>query len=154
MGFGEVAASAIMFIAILSSATLVVFIYNNYVTATTASVNTRQDYMAEQIKTSITIEHVSYDDTSDQIRMYTRNTGKSILKISQLSVYISNDRVSDSSANTSVSITSDTDTINTGLWDPNEVLEIVSNKTLVSGNTYTAIIVTHYGVKDEYSFSA
>ncbi|MFW5746348.1 MAG: hypothetical protein ACOCWQ_02225 [Nanoarchaeota archaeon] len=153
MGFGEIASAAIMFIAVTSAATLLAFVFNNYANSASASISTRQTFMNEQLKSDITIENVLYDVTSQQVKVYVRNTGQSAMKINYTSAFIANERVDFSSAAASIEVISDTDTVNTGIWDSKETVLITSNQSITPGVTHTVAIITQYGVKDEYEFS-
>lgn len=142
-----------MFIAVISAATMLVFVFNNYVTSASATVATRQSYMESQLRTDITIENVVYNSTAGNVRIYVRNTGDSTMRPGTLSVFVANEWMNNNSVNTSMEVLADSQVANVGLWDPKEVLHIERNQTVSSGETHKVIIVTPYGVKDEYEFS-
>ncbi|MFT4310638.1 MAG: hypothetical protein ACMXYC_03325 [Candidatus Woesearchaeota archaeon] len=148
MGFGEIAGSLIMFIAIVSTATILAFMFSNYTQATTSTIASQQQALNEQLKTSITIEHVFYDN--NQLQMYVRNTGKSILRPQNINIFVGNQYINKNSSNTSVEILPDTDTVNIGLWDPKELLQIITNITLPAQQSHTIIITTEHGVRAQH----
>ena len=153
MGFGDIASTTIMFIAVLSAATLLAFVFNNYASSTTSSINTRQAYLANQLKTDINIENVVYNTTQGSVKVYVRNTGDAKLDVEYISAFIANEWLNNNTDETSIQVISDTDTLNIGVWDPKEILLIDTNLSISAGTSYDAIVVTQYGVKDSYEFS-
>jgi archaellum component FlaG (FlaF/FlaG flagellin family) len=153
MGFGEIASTTIMFIAVLSAATLLAFVFNNYAHSTTTSIGSRQAYLNNQIKTDISIENVVYNSTGGTIKMYVRNTGDSKMDVVYISAFIASTWLNNNTENSSIYVLPDTDTKNTGIWDPKEILLIETNLTISSGSTYEALVLTQYGIKDTYEFS-
>lgn len=152
MGFGEIAASTIMFITVLSAATLVALTFNNYASSANSAITARQQFMASQLRTDITIEHIVYDSLEEQIRLYVRNTGDTSLRLDQISAYIADKRIEFGSSDASISIAPDTDLINPGIWDPSEIAVIQVNQS-VSSSIHKAIVMTPYGVSAQKDFS-
>ena len=134
MGFGDIASTTIMFIAVLSAATLLAFVFNNYASSTTSSINTRQAYLANQLKTDINIENVVYNTTQGSVKVYVRNTGDAKLDVEYISAFIANEWLNNNTDETSI-------------------LVIDTNLAISAGTSYDAIVVTQYGVKDSYEFS-
>jgi archaellum component FlaF (FlaF/FlaG flagellin family) len=153
MGYGEIAATTILFISVLTASSFLAFALNNYVSEASSSIGTKQEYMNNQLRTDITIENVVYNSTGNNVRVFVRNTGESVMKVGHLSAYIANEWMNNNTNEVAIHVVSDSDTVNVGVWDPKEIIRIDANQSLASGITHKAIIITPYGIKDEYEFS-
>lgn len=151
MGFSESVTHIIMFIAVVTIATSLVFIFNQQISQSASSVAIRQQYLSNQIKTAIEIEAVKYD--SGVVTAYVKNIGDSVFYPNRSTVYIDKDRIP-FNENMSFSIESDTETKNIGILDSNEVFKIIINKTLQTSETHELLIVTQYNARDVYDFSS
>ncbi|MBD3209214.1 hypothetical protein GF367_02235 [Candidatus Woesearchaeota archaeon] len=150
MGFGNVATTIILFIAVMLLATGVIITINNHVQQSQDSMKIQADALNNQIKTSILITEVNY--TSGNLVLYITNDGKTTLKTSKVDVFVDADFIPRNTTGRNITIEPSTDTTNPGLWDPDEVLKINVTKTLDAGQHRVAV-TTQYGNKDEELFS-
>lgn len=150
MGFGNVATTIIMFIAVLMLATGVLITMNNQIEQSQASMKVQNDYLNNQLKTNILINQVNY--SAGQTTLYVMNEGKTILKLDKTDVFLDAEFIPRNDTNRSITIETSTDITNPGLWDPDEMVKIVINQTLTAGEHRVAV-TTQYGVKDEELFS-
>ena len=150
MGFGDSASQMIMFIAVVTISVALVFIFNSYIDESAGTVSARQDYLNNQLRTSVTIESVTY--SAGTITAYVKNIGDSNFYANRSTVYINKERIP-LNENLSFVIEADTDTKNVGVFDPNEVVKITINKTLVSDSTQEILFITPYSSQDSYEFS-
>ena len=74
-GFGGVASTLIMFIAIIGVTTGMVMSFQNYFIETKTVLDSQQKQTNQKLKTFISITNVYYDDSSDNLRVYVKNTG-------------------------------------------------------------------------------
>lgn len=151
MGFGDIASQMIMLIAVLSASVVIVVAFNNQIAETSSSVETRQNNLDMQLRTDINVELLDYNSTSEQVIFYIKNTGQTRMRISEMSFYINGAWIANNS-DRSIMVLSDTDTINTGIWDPGEVIYGIVNQTL-SSDTHTLRVVTPYLTDETEEFS-
>jgi len=152
MGFDGIAAQTIMFIAVISAASLLVLAFNSEISRTTSSMITKQSALNNQLRTDVNIESVIYNPTTSFLQVYAKNTGKTILRTDLLSIYVNNIYISNSSRN--ISILPDTNTLNVEYWDPNEVILINISGVGNSNSLNTVSILTQYQTRDTEEFSA
>lgn len=150
MGFGDSASQMILFIAVITISAALVFVFNSYIDESAGTVSARQDFLNNQLRTSIVIESVSY--SSGQITAYVKNIGDTRFYPNDTTVYVDRERIP---LNDSISfvIESDTDTKNVGVFDSNEILKITINKTLSSSETFELLVTSPYNTQDSYEFS-
>ena len=153
MGSSTVASHAIMFIAVMTMATSLVVVFKGYVDTTSSAIITQQKFMADQLKTDISISHINYDNTTNKTYVYLKNTGKTKLDIDYVDIYIDSERIPRNGLNRSIQVLADTEITNTGTWDPKEDIEIIVNKTIDVNETHTVIITSSYEGKDTDTFS-
>ena len=146
MGFGTIAANMIMFIAIVTLATGLLFVMNVYVQETQSSIQQQKNQIIEEIRTDITIEEISYNSENDELLIYVRNTGKIELSIERTEVYIDGLRVSNSQKNNTLE--EDTIVSNNRSWSPREILKIEADIELTEGRKRVRV-ATHNGISDE-----
>jgi len=151
MGFSESVTQMIMFIAVVTIASSLVFIFNSQISQSVGAVTIRQQYLSNQMRTAIQIESVRYND--EQIVAFVKNVGDSMLHPNQTTVYVNNERIP-LNENVSHIIEPDTDIRNVGIFDPNEILKITINKTLDSGLTNNLLIITQYNGRATYDFGS
>lgn len=151
MGFSESVTQMIMFIAVVTVATSLVFVFNHQISQSASAVTIRQQYLSNQMRTAIQIESVSYND--GQIIAYVKNVGDSLLHPNQSMAYINNERIP-YNENISFIIEPDTDLKNPGIFDPNEIMKITINKTLQPGITNEILVVTQYNGRAIQSFGS
>lgn len=150
MGFGDLASQLILFIAIVTISIGVIFIFNSFIAESTSAVSSRQDFLSNQLRTSLTIESVSY--ANSQVILYVRNTGDTILRPNTSTVYINQERVP-LNQDIAFVLEQDTDTRNIGFFDPNEILKITINRTLEPAQTHTVLLVSQYNTRSTFDFS-
>ncbi|MCB9358842.1 hypothetical protein H6503_02840 [Candidatus Woesearchaeota archaeon] len=150
MGFGSIAAQMIMFIAIVTIATSVVFVLNNYTQQTTDSLKTEKDRVVDVLKTDITITSIAFDNSTNTTTVYIKNTGKTKLSLNYTEFYIDGLRFSPN--NRTSSIEADTEKANVLAWEPTEIARFAVTYNLSSG-IHTLRIAASNGVYDEDTFS-
>jgi archaellum component FlaG (FlaF/FlaG flagellin family) len=152
MGFGTIAAQIILFISLVSIAAAVVLMINQYTEETSYSLKVQKDRLVDELRTDITINSVSYNGskTPDELLVYARNTGKTLIDLNYTDIYIDGVRVD--YADRTLTIEADTEVSNPGIWDPKEVLEIDVSQDIGSG-THKARVVVFNGASDEELFS-
>lgn len=112
------------------------------------SLNEKRDRTLERMNTQITIENATYTGTT--LNVTVRNEGSTTLKTSYLDLYLNQERILRNDTAKTVTVR-DPDIINPGLWDPDEVIEILLVKSLADNN-YTVTVVTEYSVSDSKIF--
>ena len=150
MGFGNIATTIILFIAVLTLATGVIITLNNNVARQQAGMKIQSDYLNNQLKTNILITSTNY--TAGTTTLYVSNEGSTTLKPDKTDLYLDGQFIPRNTTNRTITIESSTDITNPGLWDPDEIVKITITKTLNSGE-HRVIVMTQYGVKDEQLFS-
>jgi archaellum component FlaG (FlaF/FlaG flagellin family) len=154
MGMSNVASHLIMFIAILSISTMLVSVFNQQMDNTASSIVVQQNYLAQQLKTDISIEVVNYvNGTENQTTVYLENTGATILDIDMIDLYIGGERIARNTTERIITMLSDTDFTNIGHWDPKEQVKIVVNRTLQENMTYKLVVTSQYGATANEDFS-
>ena len=152
MGFGTVVSHIILFISIVTVAAGFFIVVNNYVQGTTGNLVAQQERVTERIQTDIDITSIDYDNTTspDTITISATNTGATEIEPDKTDLVLDDLRVSRTER--TITIQADTTTGNPGIWDPDEVVEVVTEENLDNG-THTVAIVAPNGVKAEESFS-
>lgn len=153
MGFSGLTTQIIMFIAVMGMATGLIAVFQGYVDESSGAMTAQWEVMASNIKTDITISSVSYDNDTNTTTMYVLNTGKTILDIEKIDIYMDGLFMPRDELNRTINVTPSTDSKNTGLWDPKEVLEVRVYKGFDDTDTHIVDISTQYGVKDSETFS-
>ena len=155
MGFSDVAIQIIMLISVLVVGAMVVVYFNNYSKETVDNANIQRQQLADKMKTSITIDVVNYNGTSnpDTTYIYAKNTGRTILNTDSIDVYIDKDRIPNNSTMKNITVIPDTDKVNIGKWDPKEEILIRISKNLTTGTTHTVDVILDNGIKDTTEFS-
>jgi len=152
MGFGTLSTNIIMFIAVISMTTGFIGIFKMYVDESASSMQIQSKVIANNIKTDITFQVVSFDNMTESTTATILNTGKTKLDIDYVDVYVDSLMVPRNDGNRTIQISPTTEIENPGIWDPREVLEVVVYKNLTKG-THSIKIATEYGVVDTYSYS-
>lgn len=138
MGFGTVAANMIFFIAILTVSAGVIFYMNAYATETSHAISVQQKRISDEIRTSMSIDDVSYNNVTDVLTVYVRNNGETNIRLDGISLHVSGERIS--SSDYDVSIEEDTLIGSLDIWQPQEVIKIQTTKTLSGGNHHVRIV--------------
>lgn len=150
MGFGNLATTIIMFIAVLLVATGVIVSLRTNIDQTQSSMKAQADMLNNQIKTSLTITQTNY--TAGTTTAYVINNGKTTLKLDRIDAFLDAEFIPRNETNRTITLEASTDTTNPGLWDPDEVVKVEIYKTLGPGQHRVAV-TTQYGTKDEELFS-
>ena len=154
MGMSTVASNLIMFIGVLVVSTAMISVFNGYVEKTSDAIIEQQDMITNQLRTSIEIEVISYNNDTNITTAYIENTGSTILKIENIDLFTDGTRIPRDTSNRTIEVLSDTDTVNVGKWDPKESIKVQINKSLEENKTYKFIITTDYNGLDMEEFSA
>ncbi len=150
MGFGNIAATIILFIAVLLIGTAVIISIKTNVDQTQTSMRTQAEFLNNQIKTNVQIISVNY--TAGRVRAYVQNNGKTVLDPAKVDLFLDNNFVPRDDLNRTIVVEPSTDVKNPGLWDPDEVIRADIYQTIAPG-THQVAVLTQYGVKDEETFS-
>jgi archaellum component FlaG (FlaF/FlaG flagellin family) len=152
MGFGTVVSHIILFVSIITVAAGFLVVINNYVQGTTGSLVEKQERISSELNTDITITSVDYDNSTnpDTITAYATNTGSTQLRPNRTDLYIDDTRISRNER--TITIQTDTQVDNPGIWDPDEIVEITTEQDLESGQ-HTLSVVAANGVTQETTFS-
>ncbi|MFP4424114.1 MAG: hypothetical protein ACLFP2_02685 [Candidatus Woesearchaeota archaeon] len=148
MGFGTIAANIIMFISVLILSTAVLGVFKSTIDSSVGSFQSRSDEISNSIRTDITIQSAVYDNVSEEIVVTVKNTGETVLDPQYMDVYVDGFFIPRNAANRTVSVLPSTDTRNSGLFDPREVIEIVIGQELDESHHHVAV-ATQYGTRTE-----
>ncbi|RME52017.1 hypothetical protein D6783_06070 [Candidatus Woesearchaeota archaeon] len=149
MGFGTVATHIILFIALLTVTTSVAVLFKGYVDSSGSALKTQQQFLFDQLRTSVEITSLSFNSSADpqQTHIYVLNVGKTKLDINKTDIFIDGIRFARNDSERIIRVENDTDVVNKGIWDPDEVVFIQANRKLSSGK-HTVLVVTEFGVGD------
>lgn len=150
MGFGSIATTIIMFIAVLLLATGVLITLQSNIDKSQASMQASAELLNNEIITNMDITSTNY--TSNNLRVYLINNGKSTLKLDRIDAYVDDVFIPRNDTNRTIQIEASTDIKNPGLWDPNEIIRIDIATTLGAGE-HIVKITTQYGNREEELFS-
>jgi archaellum component FlaF (FlaF/FlaG flagellin family) len=153
MGSSTVITHIILFIAVLSIASGLLVVIKNYADQTEGTFVTKSDEYNKQIKTNIHIEVVHFDNNTNTTWIYVRNTGQTVMDPVQVDVYIDGFRFPRNDSNRTISVSSDTELTNAGLWDPREQILIKAFRSLDSAISHEVVVTTPYSVRDQEGFS-
>ncbi|MFP4567452.1 MAG: hypothetical protein ACLFN8_00760 [Candidatus Woesearchaeota archaeon] len=146
MGFGTVAANMLFFIAIVTISASVIFYMSNFASETTAAMAVQKDRLSDELRTDISITSAFFDNETNTTTITAANTGKTLLMLDRVEVFLSNQRISRDDF--SISVESDTSVGNPTSWDPSEVILVVVPDFFVSSTKNQARIVAPNGVGD------
>lgn len=150
MGFGGLATTIILFIAVMLVSTGVIMSLQTQVTQSQSSMRSQAELLNNQISTNVDITSANY--TGGVTTIYVLNNGKTILDVDNVDVYIDNLFIPRNTSNRTMAVESSTDLTNPGLWDPTEILRIDVTKTLGNG-THKVKVATQYGSLEQETFS-
>lgn len=146
-GFGEVASTLIMFIAVLGVTIGVVISFQNFVIDTQGSFEDQQELTSNKLKTAISISNTYYNDSSQRLYVYVKNIGGVSLNTEIFDIYV------DGQFQDSFDVVSPTNFSNTlEILPVQDTLTMIVNKTLSQG-THNVRVVTEFGVSEEDSFN-
>jgi len=152
MGFGTIAATIIMFIAVMSLSTTVYVAMKNDISEQSTAMREQGQFLSNSLKTDLSMENVGYDNNTNTTIASIRNTGKTKLSLDLTDLYIDLDFIPRSDQNRTIEIDASTDSKNVGIWDPNEIVNIEIFKDLEEGD-HTLKVSVQYGVNVEDTFS-
>ena len=148
----SVITTLIMFIAVLGIASGLIVAIKNYADETEAVFADKGNKYNQYLQTDINIDTLYFDNTTNTTYIYVRNVGRTIMKIDEVDIYIDGVRFARNSSRT-IEVEPDTDEINIGKWDPDEIILITAVRDLDSSVSHEAIVVTPYSVRDTKIFS-
>jgi archaellum component FlaF (FlaF/FlaG flagellin family) len=153
MGSDTIVASIIMFIVVISLATLVSASLKVSVEDSTNSMVMQSKIASNEMKTNFRIASMSYNNNTEEIRVSALNIGKTILNIEQIDIFVNGEFISRNDTERQIYVEPSTDNKNTGLWDPTETLTIiVKDKIFFKNDDINILIITQYGSKEEDNF--
>ena len=149
---GTIIANLIIFVAVMAMAAATVALFKTLIDESTNAAADQNQQTVSVMRTDFTISSATYN--SGTIYIYAKNTGKQQLDPNDLDIYIDSVRIPRDVLNRTVQVTSDTDTINTGIWDEKEELEFDVFLTYATPQTHTVRIEAPNGVSADSSFSS
>lgn len=154
MGFSEIFSTLIMFIAVVTISSSLIIMFRGQVADTQSQVIEQQKIISNQIRSNINIDMVYFNNVTETVHVFVRNTGNIQIDNDTLDVYIDSMRVPRNSSNRTIQVLSDTELKNTGYWDPKEQVEIKIFYNVTRSESHVLYINTEYGANSEYEFSA
>lgn len=145
-GFGGVASTLIMFIAIVSITTGIVISFMKYVDNAEDSVAVKNDFLQKKLETEIDIINIVYDSDLDKVKIYFRNLGNTQLASKYFTTFVDDKYITEF-----VIKNPETDDV-LKLVDSQEVGVVFVNETLESGS-HIVKLVSQYGVGDKMGFN-
>jgi archaellum component FlaF (FlaF/FlaG flagellin family) len=145
-GFGGVASTLIMFIAIIGVTTGMVMSFQNYFLQTKDTLNYQQQQTNEKLKTFITITHTYYDAPGTNLRVYLKNTGSTNLKASYIDMFVNGEY----GTNLTPYYAGTTDLVN--ILKQTQTMYIDYDVSLPVGS-HNVRVVTELGVSDDEDFN-
>ena len=154
MGFGNVASALILIIASMSIATGVVVSLKDHFDSATSSVALVQAEATKEIKTSVNIDIVKFDNITNTTNVFVKNSGNQKLDIDKVDVYMDKMYIPRNGTNRTIGILADTSVIDDSIWDPKEVIYIyVYNFSLSTSQVHEIKVTTQYDGNDIYEFT-
>lgn len=143
-----------MFIAVLIVTAGVTIVMTSQLNDITNSARVSQNQIANKLRTDVIIDHLHYNASQQQITIYLKNIGSTSLNINQMSVYINNQYFRMNGTNAPAVILSDTDSVNVGYFDNNEIAQINVSMALTPLQQHTAKIITQYDTQTTRIFTS
>lgn len=150
MGFGDVVSQTIFFIAILGISVTLIMLFNNYVSSTSATMESNRNRMVDQMNTHFEITNVFHESDTNITHVYVLNTGENKHRPEEIDAYINSRFISRTDLNTT--LVESTDIRDIGIWNPGETIHMQINMSL-DDDTHTIDVVTSNGVKTSEIFS-
>lgn len=150
MGFGNVAAQIIFFVAVIMIAATVVILANDQLQENAQAYKSQSERLSEELRSDITITSLYYNDTSNELTVYVQNTGKTKMQVNLTDLYVNSLRIP--YADRTVTIEADTDVGSSLIWDPSEIIRIQSTQNL-DNSIHTIRIVSSLGAADQDTVS-
>ena len=147
IGSGEAISALIMFIAVLGISTGLVIAFKNYAFEAQTSFQFQNDITVSKLKTSLSISHISYNETSDLLYIYVKNVGSTKLKPTRFDLFVDGEFT-----NNFTTLYASNLSLQMLLFSPQDTMAIEKNITLGSGS-HEVMVVTDLGVSVEDSFN-
>lgn len=152
MGFGSVVSTVITFIAVVGVTTTVVIMLRDYTSISGSAIQSQRDILSNQIKAEVTIDVVDYDSDTNTTSVYVRNSGKVVLDVDTVDIFMDGARIPRETGNRTITLLEDTK-INADIgWDPRESVQIDVFQNLTN-ETHSVRVSTEYGATDTETFS-
>lgn len=152
MGFGSVVSSIITFIAVVGVTTAVVIMLRDYTSISGSAIMSQRDVLSSQIKAEIAIDVIDYDYDTNTTTVYVRNSGKVVLDVDTVDVFIDSARIYRNTDNRTITLLNDTMVNGNIGWDPRESIQIDIFLNLTN-ETHSLRVSSEYGVSDTETFS-
>lgn len=145
-------ANLIIFVAVMGMAATTVFVFKNMIDDSSNAAAEEKDSAVSVMNTNFIISSATYN--SGTVYVYVKNTGQEQFDPADLDIYLDGIRIPRDVSNRTVEVSSDTDTINTGIWDNGEEVEFDVFINYTVPQTHTVEVYTPNGVKAESMFSS
>lgn len=144
MGASTVVTHMILFIAVLGIATGLLVGLKTFSDNAESSFKTQSDAFQNQIKTSIAIELVHYNNETETTKVYVKNTGETKHRLGEIDVYLNGERIPRNETNRTIGVLSDTERTEEGVWNKKEKILIEIYDALQEEETHEVIVTTPY----------
>jgi len=144
VGFADLASSLIMFISVLVVTAGIAGLMLTNMQIIGSSSSQSQQYVENQIKTEITVDHAYFNTSTEVLTLFVKNTGQTSLDINKLTLYIDDAFYLVNSTSAPAVIEPDTNDINEAYFDNNEVLRITLDLTGIDPGVHTVKVITTY----------
>lgn len=151
-GESTIIANLILFIAVMSMAGATVVVFKNMMEQGTTAATEEKDRSVGVMRTDFVIPSATY--SAGTVTAYVKNTGRQSFDPEDMDVYLDGVRIPRDPSNRTVSVTSDSDTYNAGVWDNGEDLEFLIAYTYVAPASHTITVYSPNGVRSEGIFSS
>lgn len=151
-GESTIIANLILFVAVMGMASATVFVFKALAEENINAAADEKNRAVNVMQTSFSLTSAAYD--AGTLYVYAKNTGKAQFDPDELDIYLDGIRIPRNDTNRTVTVTVDTDTINTGTWDETEEVEFNVFITYAVPQTHTVKIYTPNGVSAESTFSS
>lgn len=145
MGFGDIASQIIMFVAIVTVALTFVFMLNDMNQTTQSSLMSKQKLENNKLMTELSIDLIDYE--LGELTVYIKNIGETKLRLESLFVYLDGEFIENSSIDKN--LVEETDIIDEGIFNNNEILKINITKVLDASEHKLTISLNNGYVKTE-----
>ena len=149
---GAIIANLIIFVGVMALSAAAIALFKTLYDTNANEVTAASTRTSSVLKTDFAISSVAY--SSGTIYVYAKNTGTKQFDPDDLDIYIDEMRIPRNVTNRTVTVTTDTDTINAGIWDQKEEVEFNVYHTYSTPETHTVRIATPNGVSVEGDFSS
>ena len=148
MGFGDLASQIIMFVAIITVSITFVFVLNEISQDTQSSLAEKQKIDQSRILTDINFDSIHYSDS--KLKIYLKNVGGTKFRPSSIDFYLNGEFINNSLI--SKEIVLETDDIEKGVFNKNEILYVEINKSLTKGLEHNIFISLNNGYQNSEKF--